>query len=59
MQTHLRKHLIQGLFLLAIAATARAAELDISATGIVVAVVLSLVTLELGIRFVHRHDVAT
>lgn len=59
MQTHLRKHLVQGLFLLAIAAAVRANDLAISGVGVLVAVVLSLVLLEGGLWVLHRrHDAA-
>jgi hypothetical protein len=54
MQNHLRKHLIHGLFLVAIAVAVQASGLAISALGVVVAVVVSLVLLEAGLWVIHR-----
>lgn len=57
MQAHLRRHLVQGLFLLAIAAAVRSSGLEVGAIALLIVVVLSLVLVEVGLRFIHRHDV--
>lgn len=57
MQNHLRKHLVQGLFLLAMVLTVRSSGLAIGSLGLLAVVVLSLGLLEIGLRFIHRRDV--
>lgn len=56
MQAHVRKHLVQGLFLVAIATTARSTGLEIGALGLLLVVVLCLGLVEVGLRVIHRRD---
>lgn len=53
---HLKKHLIQGLFLLAMAMTANAADLAISGWALLGIVVLILAAVELGLWIIHRRE---
>ena len=51
---HMKKHLIHGLFLLAMAVAVSVSDFTISAVALVGVVVLSIVLLEVGLWLIHR-----
>jgi hypothetical protein len=59
MHTHLKKHLIHAVFLLAMVLAVRTSELAVSTTGVVIAVVLSIGLLEVGLWLIRRRDART